>query len=125
MSDRVRRRLVGRESDIDMIPCPNLFAGLPAHADEERFETLLTRPGLRVERIVSTGQASPPGFWYDQDEDEWVAVLQGSAELRFADEPAPRLLSAGDHLLIPAHRRHRVERTQNPTIWLAVHCPPR
>ncbi|QIJ76850.1 cupin domain-containing protein [Methylobacterium sp. NI91] len=108
-----------------MTACPNLFAGLPAQADEEIFETLLARPGLRVERILSAGQASPPGFWYDQDGDEWVAVLQGSAELRFADEPAPRLLAPGDHLLIPAHRRHRVERTANPTIWLAVHCAPR
>lgn len=108
-----------------MTACPNLFAGLPAHADEELFETLLAAPGLRIERIVSTGQASPPGFWYDQDEGEWVAVLRGSAELRFADESAPRRLAEGDHLLIPAHRRHRVERTQNPTIWLAVHRAPR
>ncbi|MEH3120273.1 MAG: cupin domain-containing protein [Methylorubrum populi] len=104
---------------------PNLFADLPAGTDEEIFETLLARPGVRVERILSTGQASPPGFWYDQDEDEWVAVLTGAAELRFADERAPRLLSSGDHLLIPAHRRHRVERTANPTIWLAVHVAPR
>lgn len=108
-----------------MSACPNLFAGLPARADEEIFETLLAAPGARVERIVSTGQASPPGFWYDQDGDEWVAVLRGSAELRFADEPGPRTLAAGDHLLIPARRRHRVERTQNPTIWLAVHLAPR
>ena len=108
-----------------MTACLNLFAVLPARGDEEVFETLLARPGLRVERIVSTGQASPPGFWYDQDEDEWVAVLQGGAELRFDDEPAPRRLAAGDHLLIPAHRRHRVEGTHNPTIWLAVHLAPR
>ncbi|KAB7783366.1 MULTISPECIES: cupin domain-containing protein [Methylorubrum] len=104
---------------------PNLYAGPPTRTDAEIFETLLTRPGIRVERIVSTGQASPPGFWYDQDGDEWVAVLKGSAELRFADEPAPRRLAEGDHLLIPAHCRHRVERTANPTIWLAVHLAPR
>ncbi|MBD8906940.1 cupin domain-containing protein [Methylorubrum zatmanii] len=103
---------------------PNLFAGLPERAEEEIFETLLARPDLRIERIVSTGQASPPGFWYDQTGDEWVAVLTGAAELRFADEPEPRHLSAGDHLLIPAGRRHRVERTANPTIWLAVHVVP-
>lgn len=108
-----------------MTACPNLFAGIPERAEEEIVATLLAAPGARIERIVSTGQASPPGFWYDQDGDEWVAVLQGSADLRFADEPAPRRLSAGDHLLIPARRRHRVERTANPTIWLAVHLAPR
>ncbi len=108
-----------------MSASPNLYADPPTRTDEESFETLLAAPGLRVERIVSGGQASPPGFWYDQDGDEWVAVLKGAAELRFADEPEPRVLAEGDHLLIPAHRRHRVERTQNPTIWLAVHLAPR
>ena len=103
---------------------PNLFAGLPQDAEEEMVETLLASPHARVERIVSTGQASPPGFWYDQAEDEWVAVLQGAATLRFADAPEPLHLEQGDHLLIPARRRHRVERTENPTIWLAVHVVP-
>ena len=108
-----------------MTSLPNLFALPAAPSAEEVFETLLAGPGARIERIVSTGQASPPGFWYDQAEDEWVAVLAGAATLRFADEPAPRDLRAGDHLLIPARRRHRVERTEDPTIWLAVHLAPR
>ncbi|KQT60872.1 cupin [Methylobacterium sp. Leaf456] len=105
---------------------PNLFAGLPPEgATEEAFATLLAAPGARIERIVSRGQASPPGFWYDQAEDEWVAVLAGNATLRFEDAPEPLHLKAGDHVLIAAPRRHRVEATADPTIWLAVHLARR
>ena len=60
---------------------------------------------------MSAGQATPPGEWYDQDTHEWVALLSGGAGLRFEDEAEPRVLSPGDYLLIPAHRRHRVEWT--------------
>lgn len=101
----------------------NLFSGLPpSSATDEEFLELLRRPGLRVERIVSTGQASPPDFWYDQPEGEWVAVLQGEAGLRFADEPQARHLCAGDFVDIAPHRRHRVEWTaaDRPTVWLAI-----
>ena len=84
---------------------------------------LAERPGVRIERIVSTGQASPPGFWYDQDWGEWVVLLSGAARLRFADEDEPRHLGPGDWVDIPAHCRHRVEWTDpdQPTVWLAVH----
>ncbi|MFH1604086.1 MAG: cupin [Pseudomonadota bacterium] len=99
----------------------NLFAGLPAAGDAERFTELLSRPGLTIERIVSTGQASPPGFWYDQPKGEWVLVLQGEARLAFEDEPAPRALKPGDFADIAPHRLHRVESTAVPTVWLAVH----
>lgn len=89
---------------------------------QETFTSLLSVPGVRIERIVSCGQASPPGFWYDQDEHEWVMVLQGRAGLQLEGEAAPRVLNAGDHLLLPAHCRHRVESTASgeATIWLAV-----
>lgn len=107
-----------------MAALTNLFADLEGDAPDEVVTVLHAAPGLRVERIVSTGQASPPGFHYDQPQAEWVAVLAGSAELRFADEAAPRLLTAGDTLLIEPHRRHRVERTESPTIWLAIHFGP-
>ena len=105
----------------------NLLAGLPdlpmAPEAVERLETLLARPGLRIERIVSTGQASPPGFWYDQDDAEWVLLVSGEAALRFEDETETRRLRAGDWLHIAPHRRHRVESTaaDTPTVWLAVH----
>jgi cupin 2 domain-containing protein len=101
----------------------NLFDDLPKSADQEALADLVKRPGMRIERIVSTGQASPPGFWYDQAQGEWVAVLAGEARLRFEDEPAARTLRAGDFVDIAAGRRHRVEWTHPaaPTVWLAVH----
>jgi cupin 2 domain-containing protein len=102
---------------------PNLFAGLPSAAlADEQFVTILQRPGLRIERIVSTGQASPPDFWYDQNEGEWVVLLQGEAKLRFADEADARHLRAGDFIDIAPHRRHRVDWTapDQATVWLAV-----
>ncbi len=103
---------------------PNLFAELPATAAvDEQFRDILQRPGLRIERIVSTGQSSPPGFWYDQPQGEWVLVVQGEAKLRFADEAEAHHLRAGDYVDIPPHCRHRVEWTpaNQITIWLAVH----
>jgi cupin 2 domain-containing protein len=101
----------------------NLFADIPAKIPEEIFQALLETGDFRLERIVSGGQATPPGQWYDQDTHEWVVLLRGGARLRFEDEPEPRVLSPGDHLLIPAHRRHRVEWTdpEAPTVWLALH----
>ncbi len=99
----------------------NLFSLSPA-ADAERIDALLSRPGLRIERIVSWGQASPAGFWYDQAEGEWVVVLAGAARLRFEDETDARLLGPGDWLDVAPHRRHRVDWTDPavPTVWLAV-----
>ena len=100
----------------------NLFANIPADLPNELTETLLGRKGLRIERIVSRGQASPEGFWYDQDEDEWVLLLKGAAGLQFEHEAGIRVLKPGDHLHIPAHRRHRVAWTDGhgESIWLAV-----
>jgi cupin 2 domain-containing protein len=100
----------------------NLLAGLPDARGGEIVEQLLTRPGLRIERIVSHGQASPPGFWYDQPEGEFVLLVKGAALLRFEDEAAPRRLGPGDWLDIAPRRRHRVESTdpEAPTVWLAV-----
>jgi cupin 2 domain-containing protein len=88
----------------------------------ETATTLLAAAGVRIERIVSTGQVSPPGFWYDQDEGEWVMLLAGAATLLIAGETAPRRLAPGDCVNLPAHTRHRVEWTDPDaeTVWLAV-----
>jgi cupin 2 domain-containing protein len=102
----------------------NLFADVSvASAGDEVSTEIFARPGLKIERIVSQGQASPPEFWYDQAWNEWVIVLKGSATLQFEDEPATRAMRAGDYVFIPARKRHRVEWTepQQPTVWLAVH----
>jgi cupin 2 domain-containing protein len=100
----------------------NLLSPLPDAGSAEHVDTLLNQPGLRIERIVSWGQPSPPGFWYDQPEAEWVVVLAGTARLRFADETEARVLGPGDCVDIPPHRRHRVDWTDPTvaTVWLAV-----
>jgi len=105
----------------------NLGEGLPARPlAEELTETLCHLPGLRIERIVSTGQATPEGQWYDQDSDEWVLVVAGAARLLIEGEQRERELAAGDWLLLPAHCRHRVTWTERdpPTVWLAIHVAP-
>jgi cupin 2 domain-containing protein len=101
----------------------NLFADLPRTLPDERVDVLVEAGPLRLQRIVSTGHATPAGQWYDQDTDEWVTVLRGRAGLRFEDEAAIRVLGPGDHVVIAAHRRHRVEWTDpgQPTVWLALH----
>ena len=100
----------------------NLFANVPTALPDELVTNVLNRPELRVERIVSHGQASPAGFWYDQEQHEWVLALKGAARLRFEGEDQEVEMAPGDYLYIPAHRRHRVEWTtpDEPTIWLAV-----
>lgn len=94
-----------------------LPAVLPA---AEQFETLAASGTTRVERILSDGHVTPPGQWYDQPQDEWVAVLQGEATIGYADGTQVRLRT-GDHLLLPRHVRHRVLETSSPCLWLAVH----
>ena len=106
-------------------PLPHdLFAGLPPHLDEELFTVLAESARVRIERIVSPpGHRSEPDAWYDQDRDEWVMVLRGRAALEIEGEPELVEIGAGQHLVLPAHLRHRVAWTSadEPTIWLAVH----
>ncbi|RZM81927.1 cupin domain-containing protein [Leptolyngbya iicbica] len=103
----------------------NLFQLAAAAPAEEVFEPLLQHPAARIERIVSCGQTTPPGEWYDQNEDEWVVLLQGQATLAYEDGTTAEL-GPGDYVFLPAHCKHRVMATsqQPPCIWLAVHLPP-
>jgi len=101
----------------------NIFQ-LPATVDGNRelFETLIKTRNIHIERIVSTGQVSPSGFWYDQKDDEWVTLLQGNATLEY-DNGEKIELNPGDYLLIPTHQRHRITFTseQPACIWIAIH----
>ena len=105
---------------------PNIFANIPTDLPKELTELLCEsceKSNLRIERIVSRGQSSPEGFWYDSDKSEWVMLLKGSAAILFEDNPAPLELQPGDYLNIPAHTKHRVERTPDneDSVWLAIH----
>ena len=101
----------------------NLFAALPRAVADEVVDVLVGTSDVRLERIVSTGQRTAPGQWYDQDTNEWVTVLRGSAGLRFEGDDEVIVLRPGDWVDIAAHRRHRVEWTDpaTPTVWLALH----
>jgi cupin 2 domain-containing protein len=105
----------------------NLFADIPAALPDELYQEIFSRSNVRLERIVSRGHCSPQGFWYDQAWDEWVLVMRGRAGLEIDGQAAIVELGPGDHLLIPAHTRHRVAWTdgRNDTIWLAVHIQSR
>jgi len=99
----------------------NLFENIPGKAPEELFTELLSSEGVRIERIVSFGQVSPEGFWYDSSENEWILLLEGSATLAFQETPSVDL-KPGDCLRLPSGCRHRVEKTNEKgrTVWLAV-----
>ncbi|MDZ8118648.1 cupin domain-containing protein [Pontiella agarivorans] len=98
----------------------NLFEDIPENLPEELMEVLAESSNVRIERIVSDGHASPSDFWYDQDQNEWVLLVSGSAVLEFDDRKLE--MNPGDHILIPAHEKHRVASTAQTgkTIWLAV-----
>lgn len=98
----------------------NIFANLSQAKSSEEFLTLFENANVKIERIVSNASRSPAGFWYDQDDDEWVIVLRGTATLEFFDGEQVEL-NGGDHLTIARHVKHRVARTDPETIWLAVH----
>lgn len=100
----------------------NLFADIPAELPNEFFETLTEGHNVRIERIVSRGHTTPAGQWYEQDEDEWVLLISGAATLAIEGETDPVRLAPGDHILLPARRRHRVLWTDpaTDTVWVAV-----
>lgn len=100
----------------------NVFADIPAALPEELIQPLVRGKGMRIERIVSKGHSSPPGFWYEQADDEWVLLLKGEATLRFEKDDRLLHMSAGSYVNIPAYERHRVEWTTDATetVWLAV-----
>jgi cupin 2 domain-containing protein len=101
----------------------NCFMPALLSLPQELVEVILETESFRLERIISTGQATPAGEWYDQETHEWVLLLTGEAGLLFENDPQVIIMKPGDYLHITAHRRHRVEWTASgqPTIWLALH----
>lgn len=104
----------------------NLFSTegqLPKPSEEEVFEKIIEQENFLLERIISTGQQSSAGFWYEQERDEWVVLLQGKATLEFQQTQEKLHLTAGDSILLPALCKHRVSYTSSepPCIWLALH----
>lgn len=100
----------------------NIFKNIPDQLPEELFECIFKQDNVRIERIISKGQVTPTGQWYDQDWDEWVMLLQGEATVLYENNQVFHLV-AGDYLLIPARTKHRVEWTppELTTLWLAIH----
>ena len=100
----------------------NFFENIPHNLPEELFETIIQSDNVRIERLISDGHTSPQNFWYDQEQNEFVLLLQGSAILEF-DNSESIELKVGDYQIIPAHQKHRVLYTDSTTktIWLAVH----
>ena len=100
----------------------NLFQNIPEELNQELVEKLIEQDSFRLERIVSRGQISPPDFWYDQDEHEWVVILAGKAQLQIDGLEQPVTLNPGDTYNLPAHTKHRVAWTapNQDTIWLTV-----
>ncbi len=101
----------------------SLFKDIPAELPEELIENICSTGSVKIERIVSRRHASPEGFWYDQDQNEFILIVQGSAGLKFDGEDDIMVLKAGDYLNIASHVKHRVEWTDSSfdTIWLAVY----
>ena len=101
----------------------NIFSKIPDFIQEEISQTLLKSEHFKLERIISSGQATSPGEWFDQNTNEWVILLSGSAGLRFDDEEEICAMHPGHYVHVPAHKRHRVEWTdpEQKTVWLALH----
>ncbi len=117
---RINSQILFERRPTVVVPTTNLLADLPKRLPEELIDYLVVSKDVRIERIVSTGHSSPPGFWYDQQENECIIVLQGEATLEFKDKT--QQLIPGDCVLIPARQKHRVSSTslKEPTVWLAV-----
>jgi cupin 2 domain-containing protein len=100
----------------------NIFELIPSTLKDELFEEIISKNGVKIERIVSFGHTTPQDEWYDQRRDEWVILLKGEAIISFLNEDEVRL-KAGDYINIPAHKKHRVSWTkpEEETVWLAVY----
>ena len=98
----------------------NIYANAAPPVAAERFETLLQHKNLLIERICSSADIAPNR--YVQPQDEWVLLLEGSADIEVAG--ATQSLRPGDYLFLPANTPHSVKKTSAGALWLAVHLHP-
>lgn len=100
----------------------NMYEDLPENLRDEIIQVIAENSNIKIEKIISHGQSSPPNFWYDQEQNEFVLLLKGSAELLFENDEQVKM-NEGDYITIPSHKKHRVEKTSGTgkTIWLAIH----
>ena len=100
----------------------NIFNNIPTQLSQELFQDIISKDGIKIQRIVSQGAITQDDKWFNQENDEWVIVLQGKATLSFEDDSDIKL-SIGDYILIPAHKKHKVSWTSSDeqTVWLAIH----
>lgn len=96
----------------------NLFIPNTDNPSEEILESLLQLPNIKIQKITSHGQTSDE--WYEQEEDEWVVIIEGEGELTFEDGRVIRL-GKGEYIHIPRMQKHKVTYCASPTIWLAIH----
>ncbi len=101
-----------------MLGVKNVFENI-GPSDKEIIEKLIEKENIRIERIASFSDRSENGFYYDQDEYEFVLLLKGRAKLLFEGRGTVEL-KAGDWLVIEPHERHRVEYTSKDALWLCV-----
>ncbi|MFN2268600.1 MAG: cupin domain-containing protein, partial [Desulfonatronovibrio sp.] len=101
----------------------NIYENLPRADYQEHFEDIHKSKVVRIERIISLGQATPEGEWYDQDWDEWVVLLKGQAGILIYGQEKVKELSPGDYIFLSSGLKHRVEWTSvnEPCVWLAIH----
>lgn len=96
-----------------------LLKNIPSESKDEIFETLIEKKDIKIERIISYGQTSPKDYWYDQDQDEFVLLIEGEAKIKYESGEIIKL-EKGSSLYIKAHEKHQVIYTANPSIWLAI-----
>lgn len=99
----------------------NLFDSLVTESDNEIFDMIVKTNNIKLERISSFGNTTSPGEWYDQDDDEWVFLVKGNANILFKKDNELVKMEAGDHILIPKRIKHRVEYTSQDALWLTLH----
>jgi cupin 2 domain-containing protein len=98
----------------------NLFSQTSSPECEEVIQPLIDGESFRLKSIHSYGKPTPVGYWYDQAGEEWVLLARGNARLEFEGEGMLDL-NSGDHLVIPARCRHRVDSTSPDAVWIALH----